>query len=237
MCGSAVGLFVCGCVRLLSLCGSFVLHLHSAARPSQCSYSANKESGRGREREGHARTHPRARRRERKRKRGREREVGCAWRGEREREREAESSWERLCSSSIRLLLTLRGGGARGKAVLWWLRSALLCSPDTDARIRSAPTAGKMVFPLHMVTLSTLCVFGGASAATHCEYLRRSSPVSSSSSSSSPSPLLLLILTEEPHNPAGAKFPSSILRFPPSSSPSVLPLRRRRRRRCVAGAS
>lgn len=27
-----------------------------------------------------------------------------------------------------------------------------------------------MVFPLHMVTLYTLSVFGGASAATHCEY-------------------------------------------------------------------
>ncbi|CAB1420504.1 unnamed protein product [Pleuronectes platessa] len=43
---------------------------------------------------------------------------------------------------------------------------------SADARINHI-TPGKMVFLLHMVSLYTLSVFSGASAASHCEYFTR----------------------------------------------------------------
>ncbi|KAI9547002.1 hypothetical protein NQZ68_021672 [Dissostichus eleginoides] len=92
---------------------------------------------------------------------------------ERGREREGDRERGGLCLSEgvvssservalphhIRLLLTLRAGGARRN-----LSSVFPLCGHTD---NNRTTAGKMVFLLHMVTLYTLSVFSGASAATH----------------------------------------------------------------------
>ncbi|KAF3843476.1 hypothetical protein F7725_002325 [Dissostichus mawsoni] len=80
------------------------------------------------------------------------------------------SSSERVAlPHHIRLLLTLRAGGARRN-----LSSVFPLCGHTD---NNRTTAGKMVFLLHMVTLYTLSVFSGASAATHCEYYSCNGPL------------------------------------------------------------
>lgn len=117
------------------LCGAFVQQCLGITVRFPCQHRVNQREG----------------------ERGREtgREAGCASVRESCRRRSG-------LLYHIRLLLTLRAGGARRN-----LSSVFPLCGHTD---NNRTTAGKMVFLLHMVSLYTLSVFCGASAATHCEY-------------------------------------------------------------------